>query len=56
MIKSNNPHLAGGEQHKMKKLKNLRLVKTADSIPQVCCPRFVVVQCVIMFHEDNKTL
>ena len=36
VIKSNNPHLAGGEQHKMKKLKNLRLVK------RTAYPRYVV--------------
>ena len=42
--------------NKMKKLNNLKLVKTADNIPQVCCPRLEVVQCVIMFHEDHKTL
>ena len=39
------------KQHKVKNLKNLKLVKTADNIP-----RAEVVQCVIMFHEDHKTL
>ena len=39
------------KQHKVKNLKNLKLVKTADNIPRV-----EVVQCVIMFHEDHKTL
>ena len=31
-------------------------VKTADNIPQVCCLRVDVVPCVIMSHEDHKTL
>ena len=44
------------KQPKMKNLKNLILIKTADNIPQACCPRVEVVQCVIMFHEDHQTL
>ena len=44
------------KQHKMKNLNNLKRVKTADNIPQVCCPCVEVVQCVIMFHEDHQTL
>ena len=32
------------KQHKMKNLKNLKLVKTADNIPQVCCPHVEVVE------------
>ena len=43
-------------QPKMKNWKNLILIKTADNIPQACCPRVEVVQCVIMFHEDHQTL
>ena len=72
MLKTGNMHLAHGslgnydilwdpdgftrKQHKMKNLKNLKLVKTADNIPQVCCPRVEVVQCFNMFHEHHKTL
>jgi hypothetical protein len=48
--------LVSTKQHKMKNLKNTKLVSTTDSIPGVCCPRVEVVQCVFMYHEDHKTL
>ena len=48
--------LVSTKQHKMKNLKNTKLISTADNIPGVCCPRVEVVQCVFMYHEDHKTL